>query len=315
MLRECEEPGENGAIQTVVDADIVSVSFANVFRLSYFTTDGHHLVKGDHCMVNTDHGLEIGMVYSHIVPRIIQVLLHDLPSIARKATPEDVQRYNKNLELEQKAYNLCIRKIKERGLTMKLVKVKFFFDRSKAIFYFTADGRVDFRELVKDLAYEFKTRIEMRQIGVRDEAKMIGGYGCCGRSLCCCTFLKDFEPVSIRMAKEQNLTLIPSKISGLCGRLMCCLMYEFETYREVKKQFPKVGKKVSTAYGEGKVFRVNAIRESLLVEIPDKGIIEVAKDEIQPKNTVPPNKRPFPKNTHAMRSRKEQKKNGDDTNT
>ncbi|MBN2382096.1 stage 0 sporulation protein [bacterium] len=231
----------------------------------------------------------MGRVHSTRIPDLILRYLHSIQPIHRKATEEDIQQHMKNLELEEQAYNLCIQKIKERHLPMKLVKVKFYFDRTKSVFYFTADGRVDFRELVKDLAYEFKTRIEMRQIGVRDEAKMIGGYGCCGLSLCCCTFLRDFEPVSIRMAKEQNLTLIPSKISGLCGRLMCCLMYEFETYREIKKQFPKVGKKIMTKHGEGKVARINIIQESLLVDIPEKGLIELKKNEIQHSALIPKN--------------------------
>ncbi|MFC1852839.1 stage 0 sporulation family protein [candidate division CSSED10-310 bacterium] len=271
--------------EEVIDETIISVSFPNRLRLAYFGNNGISLAPGDHCMVQTDSGLQIAKVDNAKVPLLISRYLQNIRPIVRKATPEDIERYEKNQELEQQAYNLCIQKIKERTLPMKLVKVRFYFDRSKAIFYFTADGRVDFRELVKDLAYEFKTRIEMRQIGVRDEAKMIGGYGCCGLTLCCCTFLKDFEPVSIRMAKEQNLTLIPSKISGLCGRLMCCLMYEFETYREIKKQFPKVGKKITTTHGEGKVARVNIVRESLLVDIPDKGLIEVKRDEIIKKNT------------------------------
>ncbi len=258
---------------------MVSVSAPPRFRLSYFLDPGLLLVMGDYCMVPTECGLEFCRVVSHAIPKSITQTLQDLKPITRKATEEDLQNHLKNVELEQQAHQLCIKKIKARNLPMKLVQVKFFFDRSKAIFYFTADGRVDFRELVfRDLAYEFRTRIEMRQIGVRDEAKMIGGYGCCGLSLCCSTFLRDFEPVSIRMAKEQNLTLIPTKISGLCGRLMCCLNYEFETYREIKKQFPKVGKKVMTTQGEGKVCRVNIIRETVVVEIPDRGIVELDKE-------------------------------------
>lgn len=298
QLHDCED--------TPKSQRIISVSFPNTLRLAYYSADSVNIETGDYCLVHTINGVGMGQVHSTNVPNSITKFLNNLQPIVRKATEEDIQQHQKNLELEENAYNLCIKKIKERELPMKLVRVRFFFDRSKSIFYFTADGRVDFRELVKDLAYEFKTRIEMRQIGVRDEAKMIGGYGCCGLSLCCCTFLKDFEPVSIRMAKEQNLTLIPAKISGLCGRLMCCLMYEFETYRDIKKQFPKVGKKINTSQGEGKVVRINIVRESLLVDIPDKGMIELTRDEIMPNTHCPHH------NNHNT-SHTEQNDNDDET--
>jgi len=272
--------GSTGDTKQISQQNIISVSFPHILRLSYYLAGDVVLKVGDYCLVQTEYGIGMGQVHSTRIPEKFLKFFPVINTVQRKATEEDIEQHQRNLELEQQAYALCVKKIKERNLPMKLVRVKFFFDRSKSIFYFTADGRVDFRELVKDLAYEFKTRIEMRQIGVRDEAKMIGGYGCCGLSLCCCTFLKDFEPVSIRMAKEQNLTLIPAKISGLCGRLMCCLMYEFETYREIKKQFPKVGRKVLTTAGEGKVARINVVRESFLVDLPDKGLVELKKKDI-----------------------------------
>lgn len=169
----------------------------------------------------------------------------------------------------------CSRKIQERRLPMKLIDAEFSFDRSKVIFYFTAEGRVDFRDLVKDLANVFKTRIELKQIGVRDEAKMLGGLGPCGRALCCATYLKDFEPVTIKMAKEQNLPLNPTKISGLCGRLMCCLGYEYKTYKELMKGLPREGETVKTEKGVGKVVGINAIKRSATVELEDGSLIEV----------------------------------------
>lgn len=309
MEKNCEE---TNAFQKSLEKDaVISVSFPDKYKLSYYKSGGIRIFPDDFCMIQTDHGLEMGKVYSTVIPQKIKKLLRNLKPLIRLATREDILRNEKNIEFEQEAYDLCIRKIKEHTLPMKLVRVKFFFDRSKAIFYFTADGRVDFRELVKDLAYEFKTRIEMRQIGVRDEAKMIGGYGCCGLTLCCCAFLQDFEPVSIRMAKEQNLTLIPAKISGLCGRLMCCLNYEYDTYREIKKQFPKVGKKINTSLGEGRVCRINVIREKIDVEIPEKGIVEISKSDILTKNLP---RKGIKSETPSKKFRKRENNNGKNFN-
>lgn len=192
-----------------------------------------------------------------------------LKNVLRVANEEDCQQVLENRLKEEEAFQTCADKIAKHGLDMKLVDVEYTFDKSKIIFYFTADGRVDFRELVKDLAAVFRTRVELRQIGVRDEAKMIGGLGTCGRMLCCSTFLGDFEPVSIRMAKDQNLSLNPTKISGICGRLMCCLRYESDSYEDAKEIFPKAGDNVITPAGTGKVQSINVIKRSVRVEIVD----------------------------------------------
>ncbi|MDP3014775.1 MAG: regulatory iron-sulfur-containing complex subunit RicT, partial [Candidatus Subteraquimicrobiales bacterium] len=197
------------------------------------------------------------------------------------AMQEDRVELEKNREIEREASKVCEKKIAERNLPMKLVEVECVFDKSKLIFYFTAEARVDFRDLVKDLASIFHTRIEMRQIGVRDEAKLIGGLGTCGRPLCCTLFLSDFEPVSIRMAKEQGLPLSPLKISGICGRLMCCLGYEFETYREFRKRAPKRGTKVGTPKGEGVIVDFNVPKEKVIVEIGEGLRYEFSLDEIE----------------------------------
>src|SRR5690625_298835 len=196
-----------------------------------------------------------------------------LRKIRRIATDEDRHNIEENKQLAKEALQTCQHKIREHKLDMKVIDSEYTFDRNKVIFYFTAEGRVDFRQLVKDLATKFKTRIELRQIGVRDEAKLLGGIGPCGRMLCCSTFLGDFEPVSIKMAKDQSLSLNPAKISGLCGRLMCCLKYENETYEEAKKQMPDFGEKVITTYGEGRVVGLNMLEKIIQIEIKEKGSI------------------------------------------
>jgi cell fate regulator YaaT (PSP1 superfamily) len=200
--------------------------------------------------------------------------------VIRKATPEDLDQLEKNQQLEKEAFRFCVEKIKAKGLNMKLVKTEVLLDRSKALFYFTAEKRVDFRELVRDLAAEFKMRIEMRQIGVRDEAKMTCGFGTCGRELCCASFLNRFDLVSVKMAKEQNLALNPAKISGVCGRLMCCLSYEFPTYMELKKNLPKVGKHIVTRSGKGKVIRQNVLRQTVTVELEEGGVVTIHESEL-----------------------------------
>lgn len=236
---------------------------------------------GNQCVVETERGLSIGEVVCG--PRLVcaEGIRRPLKPILRLATPDDLEICAKNLKLERDAYLLCQRRIAERKLPMKLVSVEFLFNSNKAIFYFTSEGRVDFRELVRDLANYFKMRIEMKQIGIRDEAKMCGGFGCCGRYLCCASFLKDFEPVSIRMAKEQNLSLNPAKISGVCGRLMCCLVYEHTTYQELKKAMPMVGKKYLTPKGEGKVIKVNALLDKVLMEMEDGKRMECKAEELK----------------------------------
>jgi cell fate regulator YaaT (PSP1 superfamily) len=193
-----------------------------------------------------------------------------LKRVLRMAEERDILRYEQNCELEGYAHQFCSELIREKSLPMKLVDVEYLFDGSKAIFYFASDGRVDFRELVRDLARQFHTRIEMRQIGVRDEAKMVGGVGCCGRELCCATFLTDFAPISVRMAKDQNVSLNPVKISGICGRLMCCLGYEHKMYEDLARDMPKLGKRVQTPKGEGKVIRRNVLENTFAVVIEGK---------------------------------------------
>lgn len=249
---------------------VVGVRFKEVGKIYYFSPSDLEVGSRDHVIVETARGLEYGeaVVGPKMVPE--DEVVQPLKKIIRKATEEDELQLIENRVDEKKAYSLCQEKIREHRLPMKLIDVEYTFDRSKAIFYFTAEGRVDFRELVKDLAAVFRTRIELRQIGVRDEAKMIGGLGSCGRELCCSTFLGDFETVSIKMAKEQNLSLNPTKISGICGRLMCCLKYESEAYKYQKSIMPKEGSKVKTPLGVGKVVKTNIIQEMLIVQSADE---------------------------------------------
>jgi len=209
--------------------------------------------------------------------------VHPLKQVQRRATQEDLHYQDENKEMEEKAYAKCLERINAHNLEMKLVGAEYTFDRSKIIFYFTAEGRVDFRELVKDLASIFKTRIELRQIGVRDEAKIIGGMGPCGRPLCCATFIREFASVSIRMAKSQNLSLNPTKISGVCGRLMCCLKFEMDTYDEVSEEYPDVGDQVITPDGEGIVVSVNVVKNAVQVDLNDSTRIkEFPLEEVDP---------------------------------
>jgi cell fate regulator YaaT (PSP1 superfamily) len=210
-----------------------------------FDAEALELAQGDHVIVETERGLGIGQVIRVPAEREAGAS-GSLVAIKRKATDADMLMMQIIAVKEKEAFSFCAKRIVERNMPMKLVRVEYQFDSSKAVFFFTADGRVDFRDLVKDLAHTFHTRIEMRQIGVRDESKMIGGIGICGRELCCCSFLREFQPVSVKMAKEQNLALNPNKISGQCGRLLCCLDYEYETYCSLRKNFPKAGKRVRT---------------------------------------------------------------------
>ncbi len=244
----------------------------NIFH--YYTNNTHPKV-GDYVIVEVERGHDYAQVISE--PALIKETDLDKPlkKIMRIATKEDVQRISENKKRIKHAFQTCSRKIKERKLEMKLIDAEYSFDRTKLIFYFTSEDRVDFRELVKDLAHIFKVRIELRQIGVRDEAKMLGGFGHCGRPLCCATFLKGFEPVTIRMAKEQNLPLNPSKISGCCGRLMCCLGYEYGSYRKYLKGLPKEGEKIKTKQGKGKVISVNALKRKVFVELEGGKQIEI----------------------------------------
>jgi cell fate regulator YaaT (PSP1 superfamily) len=236
-------------------------------RIYEFDASDTEFKQGDRVLVDTEKGQFLGTVAVEAKEKDTQSLLKTLRPILRKATDSDLQQDEKNVELQQEALDFCLQRIRARGLSMKLVQVEFLFDRSKAIFYFTSEKRVDFRELVKDLASKYHTRIEMRQIGVRDEAKMVGGTGSCGRELCCCRFLNTFDLVSVRMAKEQNLALNPEKISGVCGRLMCCLAFEHEIYSQLRKDLPKLGKRIKTKFGQGKVIRQNILAQTVTLQL------------------------------------------------
>ena len=234
-------------------AVIIGVRFKNTGKVYYFDPGQNQLEKGSLVVVETARGIECGEVVIPNKEVADSTIVKPLKPVLRPATPEDKRRAKENAEKEQRAMRVCQEKIAAHKLDMKLVDVEYTFDNSKILFYFTADGRVDFRDLVKDLASVFRTRIELRQIGVRDEAKMLGGLGICGRPFCCSQFLSDFQPVSIKMAKEQGLSLNPTKISGSCGRLMCCLKYEQDAYESLLRMTPKVGALVTTKEGKGVV--------------------------------------------------------------
>lgn len=238
---------------------IVGIKFKDAGKLYYFSPGGHKVEVGDNVIVETARGLEFGKVTLAETEVKESEIVAPLKSIIRIANEKDKKKHKENLAKKEEAMRLCQEKVDAHGLEMKLIDVEYTFDNSKVVFYFTADGRVDFRELVKDLASVFRMRIELRQIGVRDEAKMLGGVGNCGRGLCCNTWLSDFEPVSIKMAKVQNLSLNPSKISGICGRLMCCLKFENEVYTHLKKGMPSVGEKIKTPDGMAVVTDVNIL--------------------------------------------------------
>lgn len=256
---------------------VVGVRFKKAGKIYYFDPADMDIQKDTYVVVETARGIEFGECVIGIKEISEDDIVAPLKSVLRIATEEDINKHFKNKDKEKDAFDICLKKIQEHGLTMKLIDVEYTFDNNKVIFYFTADGRVDFRELVKDLATIFKTRIELRQIGVRDEAKMLGGLGPCGRTLCCSTFLGDFASVSIKMAKEQNLSLNPTKISGICGRLMCCLNYEQSTYEDIRKRIPKVGSIVKTNEGTGEVFSNNIVKESVKVKLR-KGEEEILEE-------------------------------------
>lgn len=255
--------------------EVIQIKLREAGKVSYFSTSCLRPAIGECCIVESDRGLDYGFVVSEPEVILDADVEEPLRKIIRLATPHDKTQIDKNKIKAKEAFHLCQKKIQERAVDMKLIDAEYSFDLSKIVFYFTAEGRVDFRELVKELANIFKARIELKQIGVRDEAKLLGGFGHCGRQLCCARFLKDFEPVTIKMAKEQNLPLNPAKISGLCGRLMCCLGYEYNTYKCLMKDLPKEGDKVKIKDISGKVLSVNAITRKLLVETEDGRQIEV----------------------------------------
>lgn len=246
---------------------VVGIRFKKSGKIYYFDPNKLDIKSGDNVIVETVRGIEFGQCV--IGPKEISEneVVTPLKNVIRKATEEDAQKHDENKKRQEEALKVCTEKIEKHKLPMKLIDVEYTFDNNKIIFYFTAEGRVDFRELVKDLAAVFRTRIELRQIGVRDEAKMVGGLGPCGRPMCCSSFLGDFVPVSIKMAKEQNLSLNPTKISGICGRLMCCLNYEQSTYEDIKKELPKVDSIVDTPYGRGQVVYNSVVNESAKVKI------------------------------------------------
>lgn len=249
---------------------VIGVSFKRAGKMYYFDPNGLELHVGNQVVVETARGMECGDVVTEIREVEEDEVVQPLKPVLRVMTEEDRQRVASNEKKEAEAFSIGQQRIAHHKLEMKLVDVEYTFDLSKIIFYFTANGRIDFRELVKDLASIFKTRIELRQIGVRDEAKMLGGLGSCGRPICCRTFLGDFQPVSIKMAKEQNLLLNPTKISGLCGRLMCCLKYEQSNYEEAYRRVPRVGKEALTPDGRGTVAEVSVVREKVRVRYPGK---------------------------------------------
>jgi len=259
--------------------EMVKVKLRSAGEISFFLSGGMKFEPGEHVIVEADRGLEYGEVIS---PG--EELKETCPArkpvrkIIRKANPWDRQQIDKNREKTKDLMNICAQKIREHSLPMKLVDAEYSFDRSKIIFYFTSENRVDFRGLVKDLASIFRVRIELKQIGVRDEARMVGGFGPCGRQLCCGVFLRDFDPVTIKMAKVQNLPLNPSKISGLCGRLMCCLGYEHDCYKMMAKRLPKPGKEIKTEYGKGKVIGVNPIQGTITVDLGEGNIKSIKVD-------------------------------------
>lgn len=249
--------------------EVVGVQFKQVGKKYFFDPNGFELKKGDYVLVETIRGMEFGTVV--IDPKFVneEDVFLPLKPVMRIATDEDIEKHRKNKADEVEALASCEQLIIKNKLDMQLLGCEYTFDRTKLIFYFTAEGRVDFRQLVKDLAYTFRLRIELRQIGVRDAAKMIGGLGPCGRVLCCTSFLGEFATVTIKMAKNQQLSLNPSKISGICGKLLCCLKYENETYVELMQRLPDVGNRVLTEFGEGRVRSINMISETLLVDYKD----------------------------------------------
>jgi cell fate regulator YaaT (PSP1 superfamily) len=257
---------------------VAGIRFKKAGKIYYFDPGDLDIQKGESVIVETARGIEFGECVTGTKFINDEDIVSPLKSVIRKATEEDETQHKENKVKEQEAFKICFEKIQEHKLVMKLIDVEYTFDNNKVIFYFTADGRVDFRELVKDLATIFRTRIELRQIGVRDESKMVGGLGPCGRPLCCSSFLGDFVPVSIKMAKEQNLSLNPTKISGICGRLMCCLNYEQETYEGIRKRLPRVGSIVDTEDGRGEVVSNSVVKELVKVKIKPKDGEEIIRD-------------------------------------
>lgn len=259
---------------------VAGIRFKTAGKVYYFDPDGLDVKSGDNVIVETARGLEFGTVTMDPSEIDEGEVIQPLKKIIKLADSEDVAKHEENVKKKEDAIAICQKKVDKHGLEMKLIDVEYTFDNSKIIFYFTADGRVDFRELVKDLASVFKMRIELRQIGVRDEAKMMGGIGACGRSLCCNSWLSEFQPVSIKMAKVQNLSLNPTKISGICGRLMCCLKYENDIYNELRKGMPEVGEKIKTRDGMAKVMETNLLQNVVKARLIDQEATEDSDEKL-----------------------------------
>lgn len=284
---------------------VIGVRFRRAGKIYNFDPVGLDIKKGYHVIVETARGIEYGFVVDDIREEKEENVVLPLKPVIRIATPEDDKKAEENRKKEEKAFKICKEKIIKHGLEMKLIDTEYTFDNNKVLFYFTADGRIDFRELVKDLASVFRTRIELRQVGVRDETKMLGGIGICGRPLCCNTYLSEFIPVSIKMAKEQNLSLNPTKISGICGRLMCCLKNEQEAYEYLNSNLPSIGDVVKTFDGfKGEVTSVNVLRQKVKIIIEqndEREIREYSVDELKFK----PKKKKFNLATEELKALKE----------
>ncbi|MFC1888568.1 stage 0 sporulation family protein [Thermodesulfobacteriota bacterium] len=293
-------------------ADAVGIKFKQAGKIYYFDRNGLRLFSDDRVIVETDRGIAIGIVVEVDPGREkLNETGNVLKKIMRLADDDDIKKLHKNCALEKEAFNVCRKRIKDFGLQMKLTRVEYYFEGSKAVFFFTAEKRVDFRELVRDLARRLGIRIEMRQIGVRDEAKLLGGIGSCGKMLCCSTCLREFEPVSVRMAKIQNITLNPSKISGVCGRLMCCLVYEHETYRKLKKNLPRRGARVSTPLGTGTVIKQNIMEQKVTVQLETGENAVVMVEDLKKAKVEHEEKKPpaGPKGKPVKQKNERQKKN------
>jgi cell fate regulator YaaT (PSP1 superfamily) len=260
--------------------EVIEVQFKAQRKEFYKNTRALYLRTGNHCVVQADRGEDIGQIISitRAEPNEVE---GDMKEVLRHATEKDVEHLAEMRAKESEALKVCQQKVAEHKLPMKLVDVEYQFDGNKVTFYFTSEGRIDFRELVKDLAGVFRTRIDLRQIGVRDEARRFDGMGMCGRRLCCATFLKDFEPVTLKMAKDQNLPLTPSKISGACGRLMCCLDYELEYYKDLTKEIPKIGSKIRVFGGEHRIEKVDIFNRTVILTDADRNQIEVKLETLQ----------------------------------
>ncbi len=271
--------GDDQERETTLRSVVIQIRGQN--RTMHFAAGEHNLKPGDEVVVEGNKGKALGVVMEK--PVTLPCVKCDQPRVLRKATPDELERDAQNRDLEKKAFDYCNEIINDWELPMRLVRVEFLLDRSNAIFFFTAEKRVDFRELVRNLAREFQLRIEMRQIGIRDEAKLMGGVGPCGMAFCCCTFLEEFAPISVKMAKEQNVILNPNKISGGCGRLLCCLNYEYENYQEVSRDLPKVGKKVNLPEGTGRVRGWDIFSMTITIDMPDRETLVMSIDEFQEK--------------------------------